>query len=131
MEKLKYLYSYDFLFYINRVRLETADYVFAGIAAGLVGLAIVLRVVSWKNKHVVCKKLLMRWYRMSLTIGLLGIVWCGARYEYIRWFGTHTAFLILLVIGLVWTGYIVRYWLAGYRVEKTAWEKQQLKQKYL
>jgi hypothetical protein len=131
MNQIKQFFSYDFLFGINRVRLETVDYIFGGLVLAWLIAAIVFRIMAWRTKHAVCHKLIMRWYRWSATIGLLGLLWCGARFEYIRWFGTHAAFLILVIVAIVWKAYILRYWFGSYKTEKAAWEHEQQKQKYL
>ena len=131
MNFIKHIFSYDFLIYINRVRLDNTDTTFAVIAAVLIVAAIAIRVYMYFEKHIVRYQLLSRVWRMSLTIGLLGAVWYGARYQLVGWFGTHLAFILLMLVGVVWAGYILKYYLQSYKKEKSHWDHKQLKDKYL
>lgn len=131
MNLIKHFFSYDFQIYINRVRLETVDKVFIGLAV----LLCVLAVAAWVTKRVVgnpiTKKLMNRWFVWAASMGVAGLVWAGARYQLVGLFGTHLAFIILLIVAGVWKLYIVKYMFKTYPAEKAAWEKQQLKAKYL
>jgi hypothetical protein len=131
MNFLKHIFSYDFLIYINRVQLERVDKVFALGSAVIVALALVIRIVISMQRGHIRVQLLQRFWRLFLTMGLLGLVWFGARYELVSGFGSHLAFLLLVVIGLIWLGYIVRYWLTTYKRECVAWEHKQQKDRYL
>ncbi len=131
MNFIKHIFSYDFLLYINRVHLERVDTVFAVIAALLIVVAIATRIYMYFEKHIVRYQLFSRVWRLCLTVGLLGAVWYGARYQLVGWFGTHLAFILLLLVGLVWAGYILKYYLRSYKKEKTHWDHKQLKDKYL
>jgi hypothetical protein len=64
-------------------------------------------------------------------MGMAGLIWVGARYQLVGLFGTHLAFIVLLIVAGVWKLFIVKYQLKMYSAEKMAWEKQQLKAKYL
>lgn len=131
VQAVKYFFSYDFQIYINRVRLETVDKVFIGLAV----LLCVLAIVAWVSKRVVgnpvTKRLMNRWFVWAASMGMAGLVWTGARYQLVGLFGTHLAFIILLIVAGVWKIYIVKYMFKVYPAEKVAWEKQQLKDKYL
>lgn len=131
MHIFKQFFSYDFLIYLNRIRIEKIDIVFASIAVGLLVLGIIVRIVSWRSSHKVRKSMLLRFARLFVTIGIMGLVWYGARYQLVAWFGTHLTYVIILLIGLVWTGFLLRYVFGSYFSEKQAWEKEQQKLKYI
>lgn len=131
MNFIKHIFSYDFLIYINRVRLDGTDTAFAIVAAVLIAVAIAIRVYMYFEKHIVRHQLLARLWYMCLTIGLLGAVWYGARYQLVGWFGTHLAFILLILMGVVWSGYILKYYLRSYKKERSHWDHRQIKDKYL
>ena len=128
---LKHFFSYDFLFYINRARLEQTDQVFAVIAVSLLVIAVVLKVLTRVRKDPISKKLLRRFTAIFATIGVLELAWYGTRYQNITFFGTHFAFLLVLIAGIAWTMPGLWYWLRKYRVEKAVYDKEQIKLKYL
>jgi pheromone shutdown protein TraB len=128
---VKHFFSYDFQIYINRIRFETVDKIFAGLAILLCVFAIVVWITQRVSANPITKKLLAKWFAWAGTMGLIGLVWLGARYQLVALFGTHLAFLIVLVIAGVWKLYILKYMYRVYPAEKAAWEKQQLKNKYL
>lgn len=131
MNFLKHLFSYDFLFYINRVRLERVDKAFAALAVVALFLAVLLWLWARVDAHLVRKAVTQRVYRLLATFGLVGLLWFSMRYELVSWLGTHAAFLLLVISCLVWAGYIARYMLTHYAKDKQQWEHRQLKEKYL
>jgi pheromone shutdown protein TraB len=127
----KHFFSYDFQIYINRIRFETVDKVFVGLAIAFCLLALVAWIAKKATGNPVTQRLMGRWFVWAGTVGLAGLAWSGARYQLVGLFGTHLAFLILLVAAGIWKLYIVKYMFRTYPAEKAAWEKQQLKEKYL
>lgn len=131
MNAIKKFFSYDFQFYVNPIRIETVDQIFAGIALCAIVLAIAFKVRVRFAKNEISKNFFSRLVRLFATVGILGVVWYGLRYQNVNLFGSHFMFLLLLAIGLVWFGFIAKYWWKHYAMERTAWEKEQLKMKYL
>ncbi|MBL8031576.1 MAG: hypothetical protein JNK33_04620 [Candidatus Doudnabacteria bacterium] len=130
-QAFKYFFSYDFQIYINRIRFETVDKVFVGLAIAFCVFALAVWIAKKVSGNPVTQRLLGRWFIWAGAIGLAGLLWSGARYQLVGLFGTHLAFLILLVVAAVWKLYIIKYMFQLYPVEKAAWEKQQLKERYL
>lgn len=131
VQALKYFFSYDFQIYINRIRLETVDKVFIGLAVLLCVIAIAVWVAKRLVANPITKGLLRRWFVWALSIGVAGLVWAGARYQLVGLFGTHLAFLVILIVAAIWKLYILKYFFKVYPIEKAAREKQLLKEKYL
>lgn len=131
MNIIKNIFSYDFLFYVNRVRLETVDWIFAGIAAGLLVLGIIFLIRMKFTKNPVVKKFAQRVVSLSFTTGILGALWFGARYQNANFFGSHFVFLLVVLVGILWLYYVLRYRVTLYGQERRTWEKEQLKLKYL
>jgi hypothetical protein len=131
MNYIKHIFSYDFLFYVNPVRLGVTDQVFAGAAVLAIVVAIIAKLYVRFSKNEVSRKLAHRLSVLFATVGALGVLWYGARYQNANVFGTRFAFLCIAVVGLVWFSFIAKYWWKQYRPEKLAWEKEQVKLKYL
>ena len=128
---LKHIFSYDFMFYVNPVHLSRVDTLFGLIAGLSIVVSIACKGAMRFSKNDVFTKLVHRYFRLSATVGIVGALWYGLRYQNIDIFGSHFVFILLLVIAAIWKFYIVRYWFAKYRSEKDAWEKEQIKRKYL
>lgn len=131
MNAIKHLFSHDFLFYINRVSIERSDRLFALISIAFIVAAIVFKVWGRVHKHPVTKALLKRFFQLAASLGIFGALWYGARLQTVTFFGSHFMFLLGMLAGFIWFLFIVRYMWKQYRAEKQAWDKQQLKQKYL
>lgn len=128
---MKHFLSYDFWFYVNPVTLSRADKVFVLVAGTLVLLGLVFLIIAWRATTPISKRLLSRFRTCFLTIGIVSALWFFIRFENVRALGTHFVFALIMLVGLVWFGYIFFYLIRRYRSEIRAWEKEQLKLKYL
>ncbi len=95
------LYSFDYLFTVNRISLTRSDKIFFVLAMGFVLLAIVLKIAAHYAPSQVDKKYRDKFYGLFLTAGLLEMFWFAMRYQDIRFFGSHFLALIILLIGLI------------------------------
>lgn len=133
MQEISKLFTRNFLFTTNRSGIDALDWVFFGI-----GIAFLLLYVY---SHFVAKKLKKTnppayslWVRikgLAVTVGFLGVLWFGLRFQYVEWLGTRFAFLLVILLAIVWAGFIFRYLKKTYPSEKTAFLKAVQKQKYL
>jgi hypothetical protein len=130
-EFLQRFFSTEYLFQINRVALTRADKVFLIIGLALVAIAVVVRIAMFFMKDRLKRGLFSRFFNLILTIGLLEVLWYGLRYEHVVFFGSHFVALIFLLIGLVWLGFIIKYWWKVYPLEKEKMRKENVKLKYL
>lgn len=128
---IKHIFSYDFLFYVNPVHLSRIDTIFGLIAGVGIVASIVCRLMMRFAQNPIAKSLWRRFFRLYATVGIAGAIWYGLRYQNIDIFGSHFTFIVLLVIAAIWKFYIVKYWFTKYAAEKQAWEKEQLKLKYI
>lgn len=115
----------------SQIGLVRSDKVFLITGAIFVALAVVFRILKALAKHPIKAKLLAKFYVWVLTLGLALVVWFGARYQNVRFFGTHFVALLMFLAGLVWLIFILVYWMRKFPSEKQQWDKEQLKQKYL
>jgi hypothetical protein len=128
---IKELLSSKFLFQIDRVMLHREDKVFLVAGAILVVLAVIFKLAAIYAPTPIDAKYRQKFYNLFLTIGLSEVVWFGARYYFIGFFGSHFVALLILLIGLAWLVFIVSKMVKNYRTEKVFWEKEQIKLKYL
>lgn len=119
------------MFEINRIQLEKVDKLFFALGAVFVVLAIVLKLAELYAPTPVDAKFRQKFYKLFLSIGLSLVVWFAARYETVMFFGSHFVALVILLVGLVWFALLAAAFIRQYRKEKTGWEKEQVKLKYL
>ncbi len=125
------LISIPYLFKVDTILLHRSDKLFFGIGIVLIVVGIVCRLTSFYAPHKFSRRFWQRLSNLSLTIGILEVLWFGFRYENIPAISTHFVALLLLLIGVVWLFFIIRYRLRVYPVELGQWEKEKTKQKYL
>lgn len=125
------MFTEQFLFQINRVQLETSDRALLVIGIVFILTAILFKLGAHFAPSSVDAKYRNKFFYLFLTVGLLEVVWFGARAQFVRFFGTHFVALVILLIGLVWFGFIIGKMIKHYRREKQEWERVELKKKYL
>ncbi|OGE76647.1 MAG: hypothetical protein A3C85_01535 [Candidatus Doudnabacteria bacterium RIFCSPHIGHO2_02_FULL_48_21] len=126
------LWDKVYLFGPNPFTLSRSDQMFFYIAIGFVFLGLVAKILVWRAEDGSPKKFLFsRVFHLFFTVGLLLLLWYGARVERIPMIYTHFTVLILLVIWLVWLVFIFRYFLRQYRPQQRVFEEEKLKRKYL
>ncbi|GAC1412976.1 MAG: hypothetical protein NVSMB66_3710 [Candidatus Doudnabacteria bacterium] len=97
----------------------------------LLAFGIFLSAITKKLKNPVQKNLWKRWQKLAYTISLLALVWVFFRYEGIPQISAHWLVILIYLIGLVWAVRIIRYVLKTYQPQKEAYDKEQLKKKYM
>ncbi|OGE88433.1 MAG: hypothetical protein A3J07_01420 [Candidatus Doudnabacteria bacterium RIFCSPLOWO2_02_FULL_49_13] len=99
--------------------------------ASTFGVGLILWIISTQVKDSVIRKLLMRFVRLSLTIGASGLFWVGLRFENTPIFSLRYWAGLILLIGLVWLLFIFKYLIWQFRKDRTEMRREQLKNKYL
>jgi len=127
---LKY-FSKQYLFQINTINLDRSDKIFFAIGAVFMVIAIVLKLSELYAPTPVDAKYRKNFFALALTMGLSLVLWFALRYEHVTFFGSHFVALLVLLIGLVWFAFLALSFLKRFRTEKTVWEKEQMKMKYL
>ncbi len=129
---LKQFYDYYFWFSQPLPDFVSGDKLlmlkFAGAAAAG---AILLLLNRFVIKDVVIRKLLKRFANLGLTIGLSGLAWVGLRFENTPIFSRRYFAGAILLIGLVWLVFILKYWIFNFRPDRAEAKRQELKNKYL
>lgn len=131
MFDFKEIFSQEFFFAIDRVRIHRSDWAVLIFGGALVILGVVKTVLKRYRANPVAKALLGRFAKLFLTIGFLEAFWFGLRYQEVVWFGTRIVPVLIFLVGIVWLGFILKYYFGIYRVEQANWQKEQQKLKYL
>lgn len=126
------LTDYFFWFAQPSSILNSYDWALGYFFAGLFVLGIL---VWFVNKffvvHPVIKKLLDRYYSAVFWIGLMGLIWFGFRYEVVPIFSKRAFAGTVILIGLIWLGWIKWYLAFKFLKEKQEYDYTQVKNKYI
>ena len=128
---LKQFLSPQYLFQINRVLIAESDKWFFVAGMALAIMAIVFKLGALYAPDPVNKKYRQKFFSFLLSIGLAEMVWYGARAQNVNFFGTHFVAWLIALIGLVWLAVLLVKMFRNYGKEKRAWDKEQVKLKYL
>jgi membrane protein implicated in regulation of membrane protease activity len=131
MVDFKKLISKDYLFAINRVALTRSDKMFLWLGVGAAVVGIVLWLIKFYVSNPVDKKFLNKLAKIISATGLLEILWFGARYENVMFFGTHFVAIVILLGSVALTIWTAVKYLRNRKIETGTWQKEQVKQKYL
>ncbi len=124
-------FTTQYLFQTGFVNLRLSDKLFFWIAATLVLIAVAKFIYKMGVRDQLTKSLLIRWFWLCLTIGLLGLIWSAFRYEAVVSLSARIIVILIYLGGLVWAGYVIKYWCGTYRRLRKEQNEQQLKQKYM
>jgi hypothetical protein len=128
---LKQFVSPQYLFQFNTAYVSPQEKLFFLAGVILILLSVALKISSVLAPNPVDKKFRNKFYHLFLTIGLGEIFWYLCRYENAMFFGSLFVALLIILIGIVWFIGILVSIFKHYSEEKTAWEKEQVRLKYL
>jgi hypothetical protein len=111
--------------------LNQRDFLIAYIFAGVLGLAIIFFILSKLTKHRVFRKTFKKFWVLFLVASLTGGVWFGLRYENTPIFGRRYWAIVVLLAGVVWLGFVLKYLIVNFRSEKKEYDRNIIKSKYL
>ncbi len=131
MNYLKKIFTTEFFFQLNTATMQRSDWAVLIAGAVLVAAGLLFIVIQRTKQNPFTKSILSRVAKLFITIGLLELFWCLVRYEAVRWFGTRFAAAVVLLIGLIWAGFILKDYLKNHKSKTVAWEREQVKLKYL
>lgn len=123
--------SYYFWFKQPSIILTNVDYWFGYIFAGLIVPAIIIRVSARFIKNPVSRKLILKFWRLTFTTGLIGLMWFGVRFENTQVLGLRFWAGLIIIAGIIWLIFILKYLFFNFFNEKKEFEREKLKSKYL
>ena len=125
------IFNKNYFLGLERGVLHRIDWAILFFGAWLVLVSIVVWFINRRSKNPVSKQFWNRLGKLFAVIGFLEAFWFLLRYENVQFFGARVTAIAFIVLGLIWLGFILKYYFSGYRVQKQSWEKEQVKLKYL
>jgi hypothetical protein len=123
--------DYYFWFTQPPTTLENYDlwslYLFGGMALA----ALMVWAMRYTVNHEVIKRALNKWIILLLSSGLSGLVWFAFRYENTPIFAKRFWAGIVLLSAILWAGWILKYMLFRFNSEKTEYDNNLIKSKYM
>jgi hypothetical protein len=128
---IKSFFTPQYLFQINSAYVSPQEKLFFLGGVILILLSIVLKISAILAPNPVDQKYRQKFYHLLLSIGLGEIFWYLCRYENVSFFSTRFITFLILLIGLIWFFAILASMFKNYKKEKDAWDKEQVRLKYL
>ena len=121
----------DFWFNVDRAGLHRSDYfiLYVGIALAAIGVILLISKRFIKNDFV--KKVVGQSASAFFTIGVLEAVWFVFRGEYAKALGSKFAALVILLIGLIWLYFPIKYLMTRYKSDMADANRKVQRDKYL
>ena len=101
------------------------------IFLGIIIVAAFFRILMFLTKNMVQRNLLAKFWRMFLTIGIVGIIWYVLRYENTPIFALRLWAGLDLLAGVIWLLFILKFLVFEFPKQRTEHEKIMLRNKYL
>jgi hypothetical protein len=126
------LTEYFFWFAQPSIALGNYDWFAGYFFAALVALSIIVWLVKkFVAKHELVKKLLSRYGNALFWFGLVGLIWFGFRYEAVPVLSKRAFAGGIIVLGLIWLGWVKYYFVFKFFKEKQEYDYGVVKSKYL
>jgi hypothetical protein len=121
----------DFWFNVDRSGLHRSDYIifYSGIALAAIGIILLVYKRFVKNEFV--KKVVAQFASACFTIGVAEAVWFVFRNEYAKALGTKFTAAVILLIGLIWIYFPIKYLFTGYKTDMALARRKVQRDKYL
>jgi hypothetical protein len=123
--------DYYFWFSQPSIFLLAQDKLFGYIFIGLIALSIVLVLLRRFIKNPIMKKLIGRFFYLTLTIGISGLIWYGLRFEATPIFAQRYWAGLVFLSGIIWILFILKYMVFNFSKQLGEYHKDLLKKKYL
>jgi hypothetical protein len=121
----------SFWFQMNYLEMHQSDRLFGVAGLALIVLAIIAYIYARFVNNVFLTKVAKRIAKIFLTIGIFEVIWLGLRYEYVQALGTHIVALLILIVGLIWLYYPIKYLITHYKIDMAEAQRAASREKYL
>ena len=125
------VFSRDFWFGIDRAVIHTSDKAFLYVGAILVALGIIAVLFARFSKNQFLGRVAVRLSKIFITIGLLEGVWYLLRTQFVQALGSRFVAALLIVWGLVWLYWPIKYLIKNYKVDMEKAQREASREKYL
>lgn len=120
-----------FWFYIDRAQIHPSEKAFLYIGIGLVVLGILFLIFARFNKNQFLVKVAIRFAKIFLTIGVVEGIWFLLRFEYAQVLGTKFVAALILLWGIIWLYWPIKYLLIHYKLDMAEAARAASREKYL
>ena len=123
----------DYYFWVSppSINLSSTDMFFMWLFLAIAALGIAAIILSYLNYDTVRDTAIRKFKNLTLTTGLSGLIWFGIRYENTPIFSNRYWAGGILLLGLIWLGFFLKYMIFDYKKTKVQYEREILKQRYL
>jgi hypothetical protein len=118
-------------FWLGNIVFNSTDWVLTSIFIAFLVLAIVARALKTFGHNTVLNKLYGRLFNGFLTLAIIGGLWAEMRNLLVPYLGSRIVAGLVLLSFLIWLGFVLWYVFRRLMQEKTEWEAQRLKERYL
>lgn len=125
------VFSKDFWFGIDRFAIHLSDRMFLWTGIVLVVLSIIFLLYARFASNQFLAKFALRVSKILLIIGLSEGVWYLLRTQFVQALGTRFTATVILLLGLVWLYFPIRYLVTHYKVDMEKAQREANREKYL
>lgn len=125
------LLTSKFWFGIDRAQIHLSETAFLYVGAGLVVLGILALAFARFTSNQFLSRVALRFAKIFIVIGLLEGLWYVLRTQYVQLLGAKFIAALLLVWGLVWLYWPIKYLLRNYKEDMAKAQREASRDKYL
>lgn len=125
------LVTTKFWFFIDTSRIHPSEKAFLYLGGVLIILGFFKVLVARFIKNKFLANVAVRFAKISFTIGALEIIWFGLRYEYAQVLGTKFVAVLIVLAGIIWMYWPLKYLLTRYKTDMAQASLQASREKYL
>ncbi len=125
------VFSPEYIFDFTVMVPDKTDRMYMVVGLMMVLLGSAFKLISNFSKNPVTANL---WHRLATPLivgGVLGVLWLAAREQNIKLFGSHFLAWVIGIVVLIWIYFPVMHYFKGYKEQKSKWEKEQIRLKYM
>jgi hypothetical protein len=120
-----------FWFGVDRLSIHLSDNLFLYAGLALLGLGILTLIYARFASNQFLSRVAMRAAKILVTIGLLEAFWYLLRIQYVQALGTRFTAMLILLAGVIWLYWPIKYLVSHYKVDMEKAERAASREKYL
>lgn len=125
------LITAKFWFTIDTSRIHPSEKAFLYLGGILIILGVLKVLAARFTKNKFLANVAVRFAKICFTIGILEVIWFGLRYEYAQVIGTKFVAALIVLLGIIWMYWPVKYLLTRYKTDMAQASLQASREKYL
>ncbi len=121
----------QFWFAIDRSMIHLSDKLFLVVGAILLVLAVIIFVYAQLVNNRFLSQVARRISKIFASVAILEGLWFLLRSQYVQVFGTRFVALLILLGGLIWLYWPIKYLVSNYKVDMEKAQREASREKYL